>query len=66
MISILTGCHQPVQPNAGKAYLAYAALFQSSPAVTSRCNYANMTYGADPLLFQSSPAVTSRCNRGPP
>ncbi len=36
--------------------------FQSSPAVSSRCNEPPMKPMKEILLFQSSPAVSSRCN----
>ncbi len=61
-VSILTGCFQPVQParSIGGQYVVME--FQSSPAVSSRCNERVSLILASFRVFQSSPAVSSRCN----
>ena len=59
-----TGCLQPVQPPGAMSPTLIPSEFQSSPAVSSRCNY-DRCYrpGATAsIVFQSSPAVSSRCN----
>ena len=61
-VSILTGPFGPVQqPPAGAFTLA--AMFQSSPALSGRCNDAGGGIVKYNIVFQSSPALSGRCNR---
>ncbi len=64
VVSILTGCRQPVQRLNTRKY-RWDPLFQSSPAVASRCNKPRRRQPPKRPKFQSSPAVASRCNIPP-
>ena len=61
-VSILTGPFGPVQLPQVSVMTSPTWRFQSSPALSGRCNVA--AAGAAPLLgkFQSSPALSGRCN----
>ncbi len=66
IVSILTGDHSPVQP-IDEVLLDFVMFeFQSSPAITRRCNEVSQNPAPRGKAFQSSPAITRRCNLVPP
>ncbi len=62
LVSILTGPFGPVQrPSAGHLRPP-SGVFQSSPALSGRCNAGRMPRSGPVRRFQSSPALSGRCN----
>ncbi len=60
-VSILTGPFGPVQLLAVLEYCRVRR-FQSSPALSGRCNRKRSPTSTSTVLFQSSPALSGRCN----
>ena len=61
-VSILTGPFGPVQQGDGLVAVVRAVLFQSSPALSGRCNFTLTARWGVNYKFQSSPALSGRCN----
>gem|GEM_PF-5691440 len=71
VVSILTGPFGPVQPWTWRNEAPSAPMFQSSPALSGRCNLHQLFFKFPRKVgFQSSPALSGRCNsplyRSPP
>ena len=62
LVSILTGPFGPVQLEARDLDWGVSSVFQSSPALSGRCNSTFATHWFALVAFQSSPALSGRCN----
>ena len=61
-VSILTGPFRPVQQDCGRSNSTAQGEFQSSPALSGRCNLVRASGLNARSGFQSSPALSGRCN----